>query len=149
MPPARAASRGRRAAYDSVGRECNFDIKTTAGTRAGGDRGSVGCENRTDDCEAEPMPGALAHTFGADLLERLEQSVNILGSNHRSGIADGETRTSSDGPGRNFDAAPGEAVAQRVVYEVCHQALDQSRVTDHLHFHKVGFNMKASALSFF
>jgi hypothetical protein len=37
----------------------------------------VGFGNGTDDREAESVPGTLAHAFGADLLERLEQSVNV------------------------------------------------------------------------
>jgi hypothetical protein len=100
--------------------------------------------DRLYDRKAEPMPSCGPNSFGSDLLERLEQPVHLLRPDDRACVADEQVRSPPDGPCDNFDCSSPGVMAQRVINEVRHQALDQSRVTDDLCPGELGLNVKIS-----
>ncbi|MCU1490748.1 MAG: hypothetical protein JWM85_2153 [Acidimicrobiaceae bacterium] len=64
----------------------------------------------SDDREAEATSDYVTDSFSSDLLKRQKQQVNILRRDHRTRVADEQSRPPSGGPCRNFDGAAGDVV---------------------------------------
>jgi len=82
-----------------------------------------------DDRQAKAVPAvALADTFGAEPLERLEEPAKLPGRHHRPAVADRQHRASLLDAGTDADPSAGHVVPERVVDQVRDQALRQPRV---------------------
>ena len=89
----------------------------------------VGAGDAADNGQAEPVSVDVADSLGAELLERLEKAVNLIGRDHCPGVADRNARPSGGRCRRDLNVAAGHVVAQGVVHQVCDQAFGQARVT--------------------
>lgn len=88
------------------------------------------------------MPGRGSNAFVTDLLERLEQSVNVFRRDNRTSVTDRNARPVSDCAGHDRDRATGDVVTQRVVDQICNQALDQSWIAQSSRSGEVGVDRR-------
>src|SRR5579862_7218422 len=91
--------------------------------RLGGDGGMVGGGDRPDDREAEAVAVFVVGADGVEALERLEETVDLIGRDDRPGVGHGEHGLAVSRLGGDFDASAGDVVPDGVVDEVCHEAL--------------------------
>ena len=82
--------------------------------------------DRLDDGESQPVAVVVAGAGAVQSLERLEETLDLLGWNGRAGVRDGHEGMPVTSPGGDLDVSAGGVVADRVVDQVGDQALEQS-----------------------
>jgi hypothetical protein len=108
--------------------EGHVDSEASAGSGVCRDSGLMSGRDRLHDRESEPGPVSGGSCVWAESLERLEQSLELAGRDHRSGVRDREGGASSGGVRDDVEPAVGDVVADGIRDQVRHEALDELRV---------------------
>jgi hypothetical protein len=79
---------------------------------------------RTIEAEPDPDPVAVIGAVCAEALEGLEEPLDLVLGDGRTGVGDGEHGPARSGRGRDVDVAVRLVVAERVVEQVGDELLD-------------------------
>lgn len=109
-------------------RERHRHLKAARLRHPRGQRRAVRRRDRSNDREAQPVPGGVTDPLRAQPLERHEQPVDLLGRNRRAGVADGQPGPVGRHRRCDLDAAAGDVVPDRIVDQVGYEAFHQVRV---------------------
>jgi hypothetical protein len=128
-------------------RECDLDSESAGRPTIGGDEGVVHIGDSLDDREPKPESIGRACFLVGELLERLEQSRQLIGWNWWSGVLDCEPRLRYGSAGGDLDPAVGGVVPDRVPQQIVDEALDQSRIADRRSLFKLRSHRQPSRLA--
>jgi hypothetical protein len=74
--------------------------------------------DRVDDREAEAESVVVVSAAAVESLERLEETLDLLGWDRRAGVRDGEEAVPVAAPGGDLDVSARAVVADRVVDQI-------------------------------
>ena len=92
-------------------REVHLDVEATFGSGTWAERGTVGAGDGADDGQAESVSVGVSDPLTAELLKGLEQTLDLVGWDHWSGVAHRDGCLACGRCGCDLDPGSGRVVA--------------------------------------
>ncbi|HYZ77910.1 MAG TPA: hypothetical protein VE596_11110 [Gaiellaceae bacterium] len=128
--------------------EADFDVKTATRPSSGGEQRVMRSRDCGDDRESEADTVAVIGAVCSAVPEGLEELLDCVGPNERTGVAHCNDGPAISGRGPDLDPTSGLVVAERVVDEVGDQALGKPGVSRGLGALELGVEVEPTLFQF-